>query len=91
ADETEDFANLVMDKHENYIKSRAERTALLIKYKYLSEEYIAKEFEELEVLIKKEAKIFKERISNLKSRAESISLVRKVFERHKNKQSFANV
>ncbi|GGG88018.1 hypothetical protein E2558_01780 [Staphylococcus pragensis] len=91
ADKIGDFANLIMDKHESYIKSKAERSALLFKYGYLTEEHIDKQYEEIENLIKEEADNFKEKISKMKKKAENIKLVRKVFNRHKNKQSFANV
>ncbi|MCH8655216.1 type II toxin-antitoxin system PemK/MazF family toxin [Staphylococcus lugdunensis] len=91
ADKIGDFANLIMDKHESYIKSKAKRNALLFKFGYLTEGYIDKQYEEIENLIKEEANSFKERISKMKKKAENIKLVRKVFNRHKNKQSYANV
>ncbi|MTV20920.1 type II toxin-antitoxin system PemK/MazF family toxin [Staphylococcus delphini] len=91
ADKIEDFANLIMDKHEDYIKSKAERSALLLKYGYLTETYVEKEYKEIEALIKEEAEIFENKISEMKKRAKNINLVRKVFDRHKNKRSYANV
>lgn len=91
ADEIEDSANSVMAKHESYIMDKADRIAILIKYGYLTEDYINVQYQEIEALINGEAKIFKQKISLLKKRAKNISLVEKVFNRHKNKQSYANV
>ncbi|PNZ24635.1 type II toxin-antitoxin system PemK/MazF family toxin [Staphylococcus rostri] len=90
-DEIKDYANLIMERHEYNIITKAERIAILVKYGYLTEAYVRKQFEEIELLIKEESKTFEQKISKLKKRAKNIELVRKVFNRHKNKQSYANV
>lgn len=91
ANKTEDFANRIMAKHESYIKNSTTRSELLLRYGYLTESYIQKQYKEIETLIKKEAKIFEEKIYKMKKKAENINLVRKVFDKHKNKRSYANV
>lgn len=91
ADTIEDFANSVMNKHEDYLKARAKRVAILIKHKYLSEEYIQKEYAKFETLVYEEAKDFKRNIDKLKRRADNIKSVQNIFNRHQNKQSYANV
>ncbi|MBJ6203621.1 type II toxin-antitoxin system PemK/MazF family toxin [Staphylococcus aureus] len=91
AEKIEDFANLIMDKHESHIKSKFEKSALLFKYGYLTESYVDKQYKEIETLIRTEAEKFKEKISQMKKKAENIKLVNNVFNRHKDKQSFANV
>ncbi|EHJ08088.1 type II toxin-antitoxin system PemK/MazF family toxin [Staphylococcus simiae] len=91
ADNLKNMANDIMNKHEATIKEKASRNMLLYKYGYITEHYMNKLYYEIENLIKDEAEAYKNNINYMIKRAKNMKVVETVFQKHKDKQSYANV
>lgn len=91
ADNMKNMANDIMNKHEATIKNKAVRNGLLFKYGYISEQYMNKLYTEVEDIIQDEAEVYKKKISYMIKRATNMKVVENVLQKHKDKQSYANV
>lgn len=91
ADNLKNMANDIINKHESTIKEKAVRNGLLYKYGYITEQYMNKLYQEVENLIRDEVKNYKNKINYMMKRAENIKVVENVLQKHKDKQSYANV
>ncbi|MGZ9788869.1 type II toxin-antitoxin system PemK/MazF family toxin [Staphylococcus hominis] len=80
-----------LKKYQNYFELKIDENTLLLKYKYLTTTYLDQQFKKYKVLMNEKTDYFLNKISKLEKRINNILLVRKVFDRHKNKKSYANV